>query len=239
VTLRVLAFTPLPEAGAAGRYRVFQFRGPLRDLGIDLEPAPFFDALAFSRLYTPGGVVKKVWDLARLTRAHLARLRSAARYDLAFVHRELWPLAGEWPLARMRRGKPRWVFDLDDAVFMPNVSEANRRFGAFKAHGSAAALAAGARAVSAGNGWLAAWARSLRPGRPAAEVELIPTVVDGDLWTPVTPPSDGPIRLLWIGSPTTLRYLAAWGPVLSRLGARHIGLELHVIGSRLELPGIR
>jgi glycosyltransferase involved in cell wall biosynthesis len=139
----------------------------------------------------------------------------------------------------MRRGQPRWVFDLDDAVFMPNVSEANRRFGALKAHGSTAALAAGARAVSAGNGWLAEWARGLRPGRPATEVEILPTVVDSDLWTPTPQVSDHPIRLLWIGSPTTLRYLEAWGPALTRVGARHPGLELHVIGSKLEIPGIR
>src|SRR5439155_23910481 len=112
VTLRVLAFTPLPESGAASRYRVFQWREPLRALGIELEPAPFFDDRAFARLYTPGGVPGKLWDLARLTRAHLARLRSAARYDLALVHRELWPLAGGWPLAVLRRGQPRWVVDL-------------------------------------------------------------------------------------------------------------------------------
>ena len=75
MTLRVLAFTPLPEPGAASRYRVYQWREPLRTLGIELEPAPFFDEPAFQRLYTPGGVVLKAWDLARLTRAHLARLR--------------------------------------------------------------------------------------------------------------------------------------------------------------------
>jgi len=132
VTLRVLAFTPLPEPGAASRYRVFQWREPLRDLGIELEPAPFFDERAFARLYRPGGVLRKAWDVARLTRALRARLRSAARYDLALVHRELWPLAGQWPLARLRHAQPRWVFDLDDAVFLPNVSDANRRIVALK-----------------------------------------------------------------------------------------------------------
>ena len=239
MTLRVLAFTPLPESGAAGRYRVFQWREPLRAAGIELVPAPFFDERAFARLYAPGAVVQKAWDLARLTRAHLTTLRSAARYDLAFVHRELWPLAGEWPLSRMRRGQPRWVFDLDDAVFLPNVSESNRHFGALKSHGSVGSIAASARAVAAGNRWLATWARGVRADRPADEVTVIPTVVDSERWTPVTPPDEGTVRLLWIGSPTTLRYLEAWGPVLSRLGARFANLELHVIGSQLDVPGLR
>ncbi len=239
MTLRVLAFTPLPAAGAAGRYRVFQYREPLRALGIELEVRPFFDDLAFTRLYQPGRVPAKVWDLARRTRALVPALRSAARHDLAFVHRELWPLAGDWPLGMLRTAQPRWVFDLDDAVFLPNVSDANRPFMRFKSHGSVAAIAAGASAVTAGNGWLADRARGLRKERPAAEVEVIPTVVDSTLWAPVNAPADGTVRLLWIGSPTTLRYLEAWGPVLSRLGGHHAGLELHLIGARLELPGLR
>jgi len=239
LTLRVLAFTPLPVAGAAGRYRVFQWREPLRRLGIELETVSFFDDEAFGRLYRPGAVLPKAWDLARLSRRLLGPLVAAGRHDLALVHRELWPLAGDWPLARLRRAQPRWVFDLDDAVFLPNVSDANRRFVGLKSHGSVDAIAAGARAVSAGNAWLADWARARRPGRPPDEVEVVPTAVDDERWTPAPAPEPGGPRLLWIGSPSTRRYLDAWAPVLARLGARHPGLELHVVGARFDVPGVR
>jgi len=239
VTLRVLAFTPLPITGAAGRYRVFQFREPLRALGIEIEPAPFFDDRAFARLYRRGQFLRKTWDLARLTRNLADRLRTSSRYDLAFVHRELWPLAGRWPLESLRRSQPRWVFDLDDAVFLPNVSEANRLFVGLKSHGSIGAIARGARAVAAGNEWLAAWARRQRPNRAPDEVEVIPTVVDSDLWRPARRTEDGTVRLIWIGSPSTLRYLENWRPVLARLGSRHPHLELHVIGARFEVPELR
>ncbi len=238
--LRVLAFTPQPFAGAAGRYRVHQWREPLAEHGVELEATPFFDERAFARLHGPGDWLGKGWDLARLTRERIARLSSAGRYDVALVHRELWPLAGDWPLALLERHQRRWVFDLDDAVFLPNVSAANRGLGALKAHTSAGRLAAGARAVAAGNAWLADWARRERPGRAADEVEVIPTAVDSDQWRPATRPQDaGPVRLLWLGSPTTLAYLAAWAPVLSRVAARHPGMELHVIGASLEVSGLR
>ncbi len=128
---------------------------------------------------------------------------------------------------------------MDDAVFLPNASEANRRFMKLKSHGSVPALTRDATAVSAGNQWLAAWARTQRPGRADDEVEVIPTVVDTARWTPVNPPDDGTVRLLWIGSPTTVRYLADWGAALARLAARHTALELHVIGARLDVPGLR
>ncbi|MEQ1834098.1 MAG: hypothetical protein ABL977_13680, partial [Candidatus Eisenbacteria bacterium] len=141
--------------------------------------------------------------------------------------------------ALLRSAQPRWVFDLDDAVVMPTVSDANRRFMGLKAHGTVPALAAGAGAVSAGNSWLADWARQQRPGRPGSTVEVIPTVVDSDRWTPAAPETGSPVRMLWIGSASTLRYLERWSPVLSRLGQRHRELELHVIGARLEVPGLR
>ena len=239
MTLKVLALTPLPPAGAAGRYRVFQYVEPLRAHGIEMRAEPFFDDVAFARLYQPGRIVQKGWDLARLTPTLRNRLRSAGHYDVVLVHRELWPLAGDWPLAMLRAAQPRWVFDLDDAVFMPNVSDANRRFVGLKSHGGVPAIAADAQQVAAGNGWLAAWARDQRPGKPAGSVDVIPTVVDSDRWTPVTPADDGTTRLLWIGSPSTLPYLEAWGPVLSQLGTRHRALELHLIGARWELPGLR
>lgn len=238
MTLRVLAFTPLPEAGAAGRYRVFQFIEPLRAHGIDLHVQPFFDDAAFARLYTPGGVATKAWDLARLTAGHVARLQRARRFDVALVHRELWPLAGGWPLDVLRSAQSRYVFDLDDAVFLPNVSDANRRFVGLKSHGSVARIASHATLVSAGNAWLADWARGVRSGGSDDDVRVIPTVVDSALWTPSSPADDGSLRLLWIGSPSTARYLAAWGPVLARLAARHRNLELHVIGARLAIEGV-
>ena len=239
MTLRVLAFTPQPVAAAAGRYRVFQFVEPLRAMGIDVRVESFYDEPGWARLYSPGGVPAKAWDLARLTRSHVVRLRSAARHDIALVHRELWPLAGGWPLELLKSTQPRYVFDLDDAIHLPNVSDANRLFVGLKSNGSVPAIAAGARAVAAGNSWLAGWARNQRSGRPDTDVEVIPTVVDSELWQPVNPPDDGSVRLLWIGSPSTLRYLARWSSVLSRLGAAHPNLELHVIGATFEVPTLR
>lgn len=235
--LRVLALTPQPVDGAAGRYRVHQWCEPLRALGVELEVAPFFDDAAWARLHARGRTLAKAADLARLTARRVRDLARAGRHDVAFVHRELWPLAGHWPLDVLRARQPRWVFDLDDAVFLPNVSDANRRLVALKAHGSAAALAAGAATVTAGNAWLADWARTQRPGRAPDTVRVVPTSVDADAWRPVAHDDDGTLRLLWIGSPSTARYLRAWGPALQRLAQRRT-FELHVVGAAFPLPGV-
>lgn len=236
--LQVIAFVPHAPASASGRYRVYQMAGPLAELGVHLDVRPFLDPPAFGRLYQAGRVPAKVVDLVRGAARRWADLGAASRYHLALVHREVWPLVGEVPLARLGARQPRWVFDFDDAVWLPNVSGANRAFQRLKPFGQPARLVAGARAVASGNAFLADWARRQRPGRPGQDVEVIPTTVDATRWVP-RPRDPGPPRLAWIGSPSTAVHLESLRATLARLAARYPGLELHVIGATVTMEAIR
>lgn len=238
MSLEVIAFVPHPEAGPSSRYRVFAMVGPLAGHGVRLDVRPFLDDRAIARLYDTGRVATKVADLTRGAVRRWADLVASDRYQLALVHRELWPLVGEAPLRRLAQRQPRWIFDFDDAVWLPNVSVANRAFVRLKPFDQPKKLAAGARAISAGNTFLADWARRQRPDRPPEDVEIIPTAVDTDRWRPqVREP--GPARLAWIGSPSTVGYLEPLRAPLARLGQRHPGLELHVIGAGFKAEGVR
>jgi len=235
--LEVIAFVPHPPASPSGRYRVYQMADQLAPHGVKLDVRPFLDERAFARLYRPGGVAVKAFDLARGAIPRWADLGASSRYQLALVHRELWPIVADAPLRRLQRRQPRWVFDFDDAVWLPNASRANRAFMKLKPFDQPARLVTGARAVAAGNAFLATWARAQRPGRPAEEVEVIPTAVDTNRWRP-RPRDPGPPRLVWIGSPSTAAHLEVLRTPLSRLAARHPGLELHVLGARVPVDGL-
>lgn len=236
--MRVIAFVPHPERGASARYRVYQMISHLREHDIEVEVRPFLGDAAFARLYAQGGRVRKALDLAGGAAGRWRALAEARNFDVALIHRELSPLRGSGLLRRLRRYQPRWVFDFDDSVFIPNVSDANRAFAGLKGHDQAVHLAAGARVVSAGNPWLAAWARRMRPAHDTAEVVVVPTAVDTARWAPVRRPP-GPPRICWIGSHSTVRYLEPLRPALARLAARHPTLELHVVGARFEAEGVR
>ena len=238
MTLSAVAFVPYPAAGASARYRVYQLTAELARLGVRLEVRPFFDERAFAMLYRPGGALPKAWHLLRGAAVRWGELAAARRFDVALVHRELWPLAGTAALERLVRQQPRWVYDFDDAVWLPNVSAANRRFAMLKGHGQHAILASLASAISAGIAWLAAWARELRPGLATDSVAMVPTPVDTVRWSP-RPRAAGPPRLVWIGSHSTAHYLEPLRATLAMLSARHPGLELHVIGGRFAAPGVR
>lgn len=240
MSLSVLALAPYPVAGASSRYRLYALAEELAARRIRLDIRPFLDGPAFARLFARGGpaTIAKVADFTRGALRRRGDLARAGRYDLVLVHRQVWPFAGDGPLATLRRRQPRWVFDFDDAIFLPHVSEANRGFAFLKPSGQYAALAAGAAGVAAGNAWLADWARSQRPGRDPETVAVVPTAVDTRAWTPRDRPA-GPPRLVWIGSPSTVGYLELLRPVFRALGARHPELELHVVGPPFAADGVR
>jgi len=193
------------------------------------------DASAFDRLYRPGAFARKAWDFARAGTTRLAQVIAAAHADVVLVHREVWPLAGMVHEEVLRGCNPRFVFDLDDAVYLPNVSQANRSVGFLKSAGKSAWLARHAAAVSAGNRFLADWA--VREGADAKDVFLVPTAVDTDAWRPGPGPS-GPPTLGWIGSHSTVGYLDPLRPTFAELGRRVPGIRLRVIGAAFACPGI-
>jgi len=238
VSLSAVAFVPYPVAGASARYRVYQFVAPLESLGVRLDVRPFLDDVGFADLYRPGAIAAKIGHHLRGALRRWSDLGVAGRWDVALVHRDLWPFVGDAPLRRMRRCQPRWVYDFDDAVFLPNVSAANRRFRALKPARQYMELVSGARVVAAGNSWLAGWARAQRRTRPEDEVEVVPTVVNTDDWHPL-PRGSGPLRLVWTGSHSTVRYLEAWREPLRRVARRIPELEVHVMGAHFEAEGVR
>jgi glycosyltransferase involved in cell wall biosynthesis len=137
-------------------------------------------------------------------------------------------------LERMLLRHVPYVLDFDDAIFHNYDRHAwwvIRTLWARRID----RLMAGARLVVAGNEYLARRARDA--GAPW--VEVVPTVVDLDRYVAVTgdeAPRQPP-RVVWIGSPGTLRYLEGLGPALAELSRRQ-AFVLRVVGGRLSVPGV-
>ena len=115
-----------------------------------------------------------------------------------------------WDPRLSNRSSPRGiplVYDFDDAIFLPNVSEANRAFGFLKNPSRVARILQRSTHVVVGNEFLADFARRHNPA-----VTVIPTVVDTDRFVPRATGTDShSCRVGWIGSPTTLPYLRDLG----------------------------
>ncbi|MHC4745666.1 MAG: glycosyltransferase family 4 protein, partial [Planctomycetota bacterium] len=79
--------------------------------------------------------------------------------------------------------------------------------------------------VIAGNEYLAEHARKL-----GSDVAVLPTGLNTDDYkVPAKPRTDRKIRLVWIGSKSTLKYLAEIKPVLEDIGSRFKNVVLRII----------
>ena len=215
---RILALSPIPEEGAGYRFRVSQYIPYLETRGYQFTVRPFFTPAFFRLVYRPGHYLRKIAAFAGLSLGRLRSLRGLAQYDLVFLYREAFPIGP--PLVERwlaGPGKPPIVYDFDDAIFLPNVSDANRFIVSLKWAGKVPGIVRLSTQVIAGNDFLASFARRYNPA-----VLTIPTCVDTDKFTPRTDGQGGrdPLVVGWIGSPTTAPYLSMLGSAFRNVHAR-------------------
>jgi glycosyltransferase involved in cell wall biosynthesis len=224
--IRILALSPIPEEGAGCRFRIAQFMPYLESVGIDVTLSSLFTTDFFRLVYKPGHYLRKAATFAALSLKRLDSLRDVSRYDAIWIYREIFPI-GPAVVERLLSlpGRPPIVFDFDDALFLPSVSDANRLIGALKQPHKVASIIRHSAHVVAGNDYLASYARRYNPA-----VSMIPTCVDTTRFVPSTTAPGRPPVVGWIGSPTTAGYLRTLGPVLQRV-RRTDEFTLRVSGS--------
>jgi glycosyltransferase involved in cell wall biosynthesis len=221
----VLALLPFSEEGASVRFRVTQFLPALGAAGFDVTVHPLFDTSLFRLLYKPGHVAQKTGALLARTLDRITALRS--RFSMALIHREAYPIGPPLIERWLARHRIPFIYDFDDAVYLPNTSDANRMIGFLKRPAKVAEIVGLASEVIAGNAHLGNYAR-----RHSSRVSVVPTCVDTAVWVPRQRPaaSGAPPVIGWIGTPTTTPYLLALGDVFSALAKSH-AFTLRVSGS--------
>ena len=193
------------RAGPSARHRFDPYRESLEVAGCELE-----------RVDWPRGAVART------------RLLSRARaFDAVYLQRRL---LSPWIARRLRRCARRWIYDFDDALDLreraPHDSRTRRR--------RFAATVRETDLVLAGNDELAERARA----HGARRIEVLPTVVVGDSDEAARSGLGAQIgqsrnlaHLLWLGQPSTFRYLEVHLAELEDLRARYPNLTLTVVGA--------
>ena len=225
-TIYILA--PYPKGHAPSqRFRFEQYLDILEKEGFEVKFYSFLSDKTWKTLYQPGNYLGKFFQvmLSFLKRWGLIfKLRKA---DHVFVHREMahiGPPIFEWISSKVLGVK--YIYDFDDAIWLPNYSEANARFQRLKAYWKVKYCMKWAYKVTAGNDYLADFARKYNDN-----VQIIPTTIDlqhhHNLETDQT---KRPVVIGWTGTHTTMRYIKEIIPVLQQLEKDH-DFEFHVISN--------
>lgn len=234
--VNVLALSPIPEEGAGCRFRIAQYLPALRDAGFDVTISPFYTPEFFRLVYRHGHYVRKTAAFLGLAWNRLRELFTVGRYDLVFLYREAVPIGPPIIERLIANRRLPIVYDFDDAIFLPSVSEANRAISFLKDPARTATILRRSTKVVVGNDFLAAYARRHNP-----DVTVIPTAVDTTRFAPRTDPgtTGGKPIVGWIGSPTTFVYLEGLSAVLRDVAARHpFTLRVSGAGRPVSFPGV-
>lgn len=228
--MRVLVLATNPVEGASFRYRILAYLPYLKKSGFSVEIHSFFPSESLGVVYGRGRFVRKALYVLRGA-VERSRLLRRGRYDVIVVHRELFPLGLKVFLRRLRVLGAPVIYDFDDAMFLPQRQD-RWLLGKIENPDSIREIISSSAGVIAGNAYLGEYAR-----RYNRAVAVIPTVIDNERFLPKESqvPNGVPSTIGWIGSHTTVKYLASLRGVLEQLADRH-PFTLKVVGARLTVP---
>lgn len=234
MTLRVLALSRYGALGASTRMRFMQYIPALEGAGLQIQVQALFDDAALAARYER--VAYSLGTIMQCFTRRIAALQNRNNFDVLWIEKEALPWWPQWIEAAMLRGVP-YMLDFDDAVFhnydQHRLAAVRHLFGQ-RLDG----LMAQASLVVAGNDYLAQRARDAG----ASWVEVLPTVIDLDRYPYPHPAqatrSSVPPVVVWIGSPSTVRYLQLLQEPLQSL-AKRMPFVLRVIGGEVAFPGVQ
>jgi glycosyltransferase involved in cell wall biosynthesis len=233
--MRVLAIVPsVYDTSPGQRFRLEQWEPLLCERGAEITYQPFENDALHTALYQPGATGAKVKEVLRAFGRRWRGLREARDFDVVYVFREASLLGPAWFERRIARAGVPYIFDFDDAVFVSYKSPANGYLSYLKFPAKTATICRLAAHVTAGNPYLADYARQFNPN-----VTVIPTTIDTDKYTPRYRAEQPAVPVIgWSGSFSTVQHLDTIRGALQRL-AREERFILRVIGTPVyKLEGV-
>ncbi len=226
-SLHILAPYPQGEAPSQ-RFRFEQYLSDWEQAGYTIHFHSFHTKRSWKRLYQPGKIPLKIadicWNFLRMW-GILFRLIPAKNI---FMHREMahmGPPIFEWILAKVFRKK--YVYDFDDAIWIPNYSAANARFQQLKCYWKIPYLIKWAHRVQGGNAYLVNYAKQFNPN-----CSVVPTTIDTEhLHNRLVNHDNEKVIIGWTGTHSTMHYLEPLFPILMKL-EKEFNFEFHVISNK-------
>ena len=182
--------------------------------------------LAFRSFYSENGMkalyssnlILKLCYLAFFFLRRNIHVFEALSYKKVFIHRELSPLGPPiYEIILSVFGK-EIIYDFDDAIWLSNVSDVNKKFDFSKAYWKVSKIIKWSNLVTVGNAYLAAYASQYN-----SNVKIVPSTVDTeDVHNQEKEhTAKEKVRIGWTGSHTTAaKYLPGMLPILNRLNER-------------------
>ncbi|MBN2681306.1 MAG: glycosyltransferase family 4 protein [Bacteroidales bacterium] len=237
----ILFIAPLyPDRAPSQRFRFEQYLEFFRQNGYDYDFSYLVNPKNDKTFYAKGKVFDKALLQLDFAVKRFQDVISANKYDIVFIQREAFYLGTTIFEYLFSRSKAKLVYDFDDSIWLPNVSDANVKYDWLKNYNKTAKIIAYADLVIAGNEYLKNYALAKNKN-----VIIIPTTIDTEEYKPIAKKEKKQICIGWSGSITTIQHFKKAIPVLSKIREKYGNqVSFKVIGDasytneQLDIKGI-
>tara|TARA_B100001287_G_scaffold150032_1_gene126298 strand:+ start:8633 stop:9709 length:1077 start_codon:yes stop_codon:yes gene_type:complete len=222
------------------RYRFEQYFNYLESNNIKCELAYWINENNDKTLYHKGRYVSKLFLAVKAYIVRISNLLNINKYDLIVVFREALPTRSIFFERCIYWAKIPMIYDFDDAIWVKDVSNVNKRLSWFKNEKKIEKLLSLCSHVTCGNSYLADFAKKFNQN-----ISVIPSTVDTSHYVPFNNKYDE-VRIGWVGSHTTIKHFELITDVFIELKNKYEDkVKFVVIGDesytnkKLNLKGIR
>lgn len=208
------------------RFRFEQYMKYLEANGYELDFSPLLSQEDQKIFHKPGHYFGKFNIVLKgLIKRIQEQLRSK-KYDLIFAHRQAFVLGTAYFEKSLGKKIPM-IFDFDDAIWMNNVSEANKKLGFLKGSAKTSDIIRYSSLVFAGNEYLANYSRKYNNN-----VVVVPTTIDTEMYQHKQENSNGqPVCIGWSGSFSTIQHFKRAIPALKKIKEKYgHAVQFRIIG---------
>lgn len=202
-----------PGRSPGQRFRCEQYVPYLEEAGFRINWHNLLDEADDRLFYSSGNLFQKARLVWRKWWHRWQEVRQVRRGDLVFIYRETYMLGTTFFERQLKKRGAKLIYDFDDAIWLMDVSEGNRKLAFLKRPGKTADICRLSDIVIVGNEYLANYARQY-----ADQVAIIPTTIDTDYHRPVAVSHQKPsVCIGWTGSETTIKHFETILPVLEQI----------------------
>ena len=219
--IKVLFLTKYPEKGASSRYRVYQYLPFFKNFNFKTQALQ--SDTTYKLMYCKGNFFKK---LIYTIKDYIVRsffIFKNLDADVIYMQREIFAFGPLWAEGLYKFLGKKLILDIDDALFINNINK-NHPIKWDKASRVKRILSL-IDIVNAGNNWL--MNECLKLGaKSATNINVAESVKFENINTK----TNSPLKVIWLGSPTTSEYLFLIEKPLKKI-QDDLGIEINIIGS--------
>ncbi|WP_411696521.1 glycosyltransferase [Enterobacter pasteurii] len=222
--VKLLILSKYESLGASSRLRSLDYIEYFEKEGIKTTVSALFDNEYLRKLYS-----KKKRSKISLVKYYLHRIKvilfDLKKYDVIFLEKEAFPYLPGIFERLICNAKIPYIVDYDDAIFH-NYDLTTSKFKKLLLQNKLKPLLSNASYVTVGNSYL----ENLAIKNGAKNVLKIPTVININRYHKDSDSKLDVIKIGWIGSPSTTKYLKLIWPVFEKL-KHHTNIRLITIGA--------